>query len=259
MRRSPTSAWYKPTWVRNSSPEPVLRVQDLEVHRDEAKIIKGVSLEVADGSVVAVLGPNGAGKSTLVNTISGTNSATHGEIFLMGEPIHHMASYDIIRRGISLVPEGRLLFRDLTVFENLKVGSYSSSRARKELRSNLEMVFGYFPKLRGMQDRVAKTLSGGEQQMLAIGRSLMSMPKLLILDEPMLGLAPLVANSIFTSLRSICQRGLSVLLVEQNLRATLRFVDQAYVMDAGKIVAHGTEQALLSSDISMKYFGLASA
>src|SRR4051812_24251903 len=216
----------------------------------------GVSLEVKAGESVAVIGPNGAGKTTLLRVISKLIEPTAGEIRMEGAPLAPVPAHEILGRGIAHVPENRRLFPRLTIEENLRMGAFPSE-ARKRFDENLKRVFELFPKLAERRRQRAGTLSGGEQQMCAIGRALMSEPKLLLLDEPSAGLAPVVVQSIFELMRRICREGYTVLIVEQNIRQVLKVVSRAYLLDAGRIVQSGTSAELLASpDIQKTYLGL---
>jgi len=215
-----------------------------------------VSLEVNAGEAVAVIGPNGAGKTTLLRVISRLLDPTKGELKFNSEALNAVPAHEIPARGIAHVPENRRLFPRLTVEENLRMGAYPAS-ARNMFSERREMVFGMFPILERRRDQAAGTLSGGEQQMCAIGRALMSGPKLLLLDEPSAGLAPVVVQAIFELVRRICAEGYTVLIVEQNIRQVLKVVSRAYLLDAGKIKMKGSSQELLQSEeIRKAYLGL---
>src|SRR4051812_9670607 len=214
----------------------------------------GVSLEVRAGESVAVIGPNGAGKTTLLRLISKLIEPTGGEIRFNNDSLNSVPPHDVVGRGIAHVPENRRLFPRLTVEENLRMGAFTSRNTFDEKR---EMVFGLFPRLKERRAQPAGTLSGGEQQMCAIGRALMSGPKLLLLDEPSAGLAPVVVQSIFELVKKICREGYTVLIVEQNIRQVLKVVERAYLLEAGKIKLHGPSQELLQSEeIRKAYLGL---
>jgi len=214
----------------------------------------GVSLEVNAGEAVAVIGPNGAGKTTLLRAISKLVEPSAGDIRLEGRSLVPLPAHEVVAHGIAHVPENRRLFPRLTVEENLRMGAFSS---RNRFHERLEMVYGLFPRLKERRRQPAGTLSGGEQQMCAIGRALMSGPKLLLLDEPSAGLAPVVVQSIFALVRRICAQGYTVLIVEQNIRQVLKVVSRAYLLEAGRIRLTGTAQALLaSSEIRKAYLGL---
>jgi branched-chain amino acid transport system ATP-binding protein len=216
----------------------------------------GVSLEVNAGESVAVIGPNGAGKTTLLRAISKLVESTAGGVFFEQKDLAAVPSHEVVSLGIAHVPENRRLFPRLTVEENLKMGSFPA-QARKKFSQRIDVVYGLFPKLKERRGQAAGTLSGGEQQMCAIGRALMSDPKLLLLDEPSAGLAPVVVQSIFELVRRICAEGYTVLIVEQNIRQVLKVVSRAYLLEAGKIVVSGKAQDLLSSkEIQKAYLGL---
>ena len=214
----------------------------------------GVSLEVSAGEAVAVIGPNGAGKTTLLRAISKLIEPSAGDIRLEGRSLAPLPPHEVVARGIAHVPENRRLFPRLTVEENLRMGAYT---ARKEFSNRLQSVYGLFPRLEERRRQAAGTLSGGEQQMCAIGRALMSGPKLLLLDEPSAGLAPVMVQSIFALVRRICAQGYTVLIVEQNIRQVLKVVSRAYLLEAGRVHLAGTARELLgSSEIRKAYLGL---
>jgi branched-chain amino acid transport system ATP-binding protein len=216
----------------------------------------GVSLEVKAGEAVAVIGPNGAGKTTLLRVISKLIDPSAGEISMEGLPLAPVPAHEVVAHGIAHVPENRRLFPRLTVEENLKMGSFVPS-ARKKYAENIELVYKHFPRLKERRRQLAGTLSGGEQQMCAIGRALMSGPRLLLLDEPSAGLAPVVVQSIFELVRKICTEGYTVLIVEQNIRQVLKVVKRAYLLEAGRIVLTGSSAELLESkEIQKTYLGL---
>jgi len=225
-------------------------------------VLKGMSLQVPEGQIVGLLGANGAGKTTTLKAISGLlkpedGEVTDGTIEFMGQPIHNRDPEDIVRMGIFQVMEGRRVFEHLTVEENLIAGAYTR-RDRGSLRNDLEMVYTYFPRLKERHDKVAGYLSGGEQQMLAIGRALMANPKLVLLDEPSLGLAPLLVQEIFNIIQRINkEQGTTILLVEQNANLTLQVADYAYIMESGRIVLEGTPAELKeNADVREFYLGL---
>ena len=216
----------------------------------------GVSLEVRGGEAVAVIGPNGAGKTTLLRVISKLIDASAGEIRMENEPLAAVPAHEVIARGIAHVPENRRLFPRLTVEENLKMGSYVLS-ARKKYAENIERVFELFPRMKERRKQLAGTLSGGEQQMCAIGRALMSGPKLLLLDEPSAGLAPVVVQSIMELVKRLCAEGYTVLIVEQNIRQVLKVVGRAYLLETGRIKDSGPAAELLeSAHIRKAYLGI---
>jgi branched-chain amino acid transport system ATP-binding protein len=221
-----------------------LEIKNLKVNYGAIEALKGIDIQVKEGSVVALLGANGAGKTTTLRTISGLISPAGGSIQFFGKEIAHLEAEKIAKIGIAQSPEGRQVFRDLTVEENLKVGAFTV-KSRKEVKANFEKVYGYFPVLKERKNQVASTLSGGEQQMLAIGRALMSSPKILLLDEPSLGLAPLIVRDILKIVTEIRDAGTTVIIVEQNAVQTLKIADYAYVLELGKIRTHGPAEELL--------------
>ncbi|MBN2849718.1 MAG: ABC transporter ATP-binding protein [Erysipelotrichaceae bacterium] len=221
-----------------------LEIRNLKVNYGAIEALKGIDITVKEGSVVALLGANGAGKTTTLRTISGLIKPTGGSIQFLGKEISHLAADKIAAIGIAQSPEGRQVFRDLTVEENLKVGAFTV-KSRKEVKANFQKVYGYFPVLKERKNQVASTLSGGEQQMLAIGRALMSSPKILLLDEPSLGLAPLIVRDILKIVTEIRDAGTTVIIVEQNAAQTLKIADYAYVLELGVIRTHGPAQELL--------------
>lgn len=236
-----------------------LQIDGIATYYGEAQALKDVSLRVQPKEVVAILGSNGAGKSTLVKTLTGLVPSRRGKILLDGEAIHNLQAHEIIRKGVASVPEGRELFGSLTVRENLELGTYSlPSAVRKQVSAQrLDMVFSLFPVLRNRLSQKAETLSGGEQQMLAMGRALMAHPKLLASDEPSLGLAPLLVAEMMRTLRRICDEWeVSLLLAEQNARAALKIADYVYVLDRGKVVLEGAcAEVITSPTIQAAYLG----
>jgi branched-chain amino acid transport system ATP-binding protein len=235
----------------------LLKVENLSVQYAAFKALEGVSLSVDDGLIVSIVGANGAGKSTLLNAISAMIRPKEGRVVFDGETVSTMAPHDVVRLGVVQVPEGRKLFPDLTVFENLLVGG-SHKRARAERSATLEEVYDLFPVLKERHTQLARTLSGGEQQMLAIGRAMMSKPKLLMMDEPSLGLAPIVVQSIFGVIKELKRRGLTILLVEQNIRHSLQIADYAYVLETGRVVLEGTGRDVLADEhTTAAYIGAA--
>ena len=236
-----------------------LEVKDVCTFYGEAQALNKVSLSVNTKEIVAVLGSNGAGKTTLLRTLTGILTPRYGQIILGGESIKGMAPNDIISKGIATVPEGRELFGPMSVSDNLLLGAYSlSNRERREIFSTqLEMVFSIFPVLKERLNQKAETLSGGEQQMLAVGRALIPRPKLLALDEPSLGLSPILTVEMMNSLKQICyQKGVAILLVEQNAKAALKIADYVYVLERGEIVLEGSsEEVMANSRIYAAYLG----
>jgi len=217
----------------------MLKIEDVHTYYGRIHALKGVSLEVSDGAIVTLLGANGAGKTTLLRTISGLNSASQGRITLDGVAIEKLPPQKIVGLGIAQSPEGRQVFTDLTVMENLKMGTYSR-KDKKSVNEDMEMVFHHFPRLKQRAKQLAGTLSGGEQQMVAMGRALMAKPRILLLDEPSLGLAPLLVKEIFQIIQDINKLGVTVLLVEQNAYAALHIANQGYVLETGRVVLEGT-------------------
>ncbi|MEJ2356473.1 MAG: ABC transporter ATP-binding protein [Deinococcales bacterium] len=234
----------------------LLEISDLEVAYGQIQALKGISLEVAEGEVVAMLGANGAGKTTLMRTLSGLIPPKAGRIVYRGEEITHLGADRIVRRGIAQSPEGRRVFGTLTVAENLRLGAYT--RPPDEVEGSRTQVYELFPRLYERRAQLAGTLSGGEQQMLAIGRALMARPRLLLLDEPSLGLAPLLVKGIFRALQDIRETGVTILLVEQNARMALRLADRGYVLEVGSIVHEdGAAELLASPEVQAAYLGKA--
>jgi branched-chain amino acid transport system ATP-binding protein len=232
----------------------VLVVEDLHVYYGEIHALKGVSLTVGAGEIVAVLGPNGAGKTTTVKTISGLLAPRRGSVTLEDLPITGHPAHEIVYKGIAHVPEGRKIFNRLTVTENLGMGAYS--RSDREIAEDMERVFALFPRLKERHVQVAGTLSGGEQQMLAIGRALMARPRLLLLDEPSMGLAPIVVEQIFETIVDINRRGTTILLVEQNAAMALGIAHRGYVLETGAVALTGTAAELAGNvDVRRAYLG----
>lgn len=227
-----------------SDREVLFEIKDLEVSYGSIEAIKGISLEVYKGEIVTILGANGAGKTTTMRTISQLLKAKSGAILFKGADLTKVPAHKIVSMGISQSPEGRRVFGILTVEENLLLGAYTRKKVN---RDTLQWVYELFPRLEERRKQLAGTLSGGEQQMLAIGRALMSDPEVLLLDEPSLGLAPILVKAIFKQIREIANKGVTVLLVEQNAKAALKLADRGYVLDVGKIVLSGTSEELLSS------------
>jgi branched-chain amino acid transport system ATP-binding protein len=232
----------------------MLRVDNVSAGYAAFQALFGVSLHIERGESVAVIGPNGAGKTTLLRLISKLIEPRSGDVTFDGHSLKKVPAHQVVERGIAHVPENRRLFPRLTAEENLRMGAFTS---RSSYNQRLEQVYGLFPRLKERRAQLAGTLSGGEQQMCAIGRALMSGPKLLLLDEPSAGLAPVIVQSIFDLVRRICAEGYTVLIVEQNIRQVLKVVGRAYLLDAGKIVQSGTAAELLASpDIQKAYLGL---
>ncbi len=233
--------------------ECVLKIEDLEVSYGGIEAVRGISFEVNEGEIVTLIGANGAGKSSTLRSISGLVKPKGGKVIFRGEDITGKDSADIVSKGLMMVPEGRRIFPNLTVLENLKVGAYLRN---DDLTEDLEMVFDYFPRLKERSWQAGGTLSGGEQQMLAVGRALMGKPKLLMMDEPSLGLAPIVVQGIFEIINEIHEAGATVLLIEQNANMALHVADRAYVIENGKIALSGTGKELLENEnVKKAYLG----
>jgi branched-chain amino acid transport system ATP-binding protein len=228
--------------------EAILAIQNIKVRYSGLPIIQGVSMTVGAGETVCVVGANGAGKSTLLRAVMGTQPVFEGRILFMDREIHKSKTEQIVRMGIVYVPEEKMLFRPLSVEENLLLGAYSLTDPL-QIQRNLEFVYNLFRSLRERQSQAASTLSGGEQQMVAIGRGLMSNPKILMLDEPSLGLAPILVDEVLDTVRRLKQEGMTILLVEQNVREALGLADRGYVLQTGRIVAEGRGKELLESDL----------
>lgn len=225
---------------------PLLQLSGMEVAYGGIKAVKGIDLELYQGELVSLIGANGAGKTTTLNSIAGSLKIAGGEILYLGEKVHVLPAHKRLRRGIALVPEGRGIFTRLTVEENLRMGAYTRND-KAQIEADLERVYTMLPRVKERLHQVAGTLSGGEQQMVAIGRALLSRPKLLLLDEPSMGLAPLVVEKIFEVVQSVAKEGVTVLLVEQNANLALEFSQRAYVMESGKITLTGTGEELLTN------------
>jgi len=233
----------------------MLKVEGLSVHYGGIHALQGIDLEVRHGSVVSLIGANGAGKSTTLRSIVGLVKPSGGRVTWNGEALTGLATKDIVSRGVCLVPEGRHVFPNLTVDENLTLGAYSRSD-KAGIAADRKKVFGFFPRLEQRATQKAGTLSGGEQQMLAVGRALMTRPKILMMDEPSLGLAPLIVKMIFDIVREINKEGVTVLLIEQNAKAALEIADDAYVLETGRITLHGPGKELLEHDgVRKAYLG----
>jgi len=233
----------------------MLEIKNLNVHYGVIHALKDISLVVNEGEIVTLIGANGAGKTTTLRTISGLNKATSGEILLEGKDITNMPAPQRVAMKISQVPEGRRIFPDMSVLENLELGAFLR-KDKKEIKKDLEHIYELFPILGDRKKQIAGTLSGGEQQMLAMGRALMSRPKILLLDEPSMGLAPLLVREIFEIIKNINSTGTTVLLVEQNAKMALSIANRAYVIETGKIVMSGTGEELSKSDeIQKAYLG----
>lgn len=235
---------------------PFLELKNIDVFYGDVQVVFGLSLKVEEGEVVSIIGSNGAGKSTLLKTISGLMEPARGEILFEGFPTHDQPPEKIVERGIVQVPEGRRLFALMTVKDNLIVGAYNS-RANRQRDKTLQEVLGLLPRLKERESQLAMTLSGGEQQMVAIGRGLMARPKLLMLDEPSLGLAPILIRNIFETVRKIADQGTTVLLVEQDVKNSLGLSDRGYVLEHGRIAMEGKAKELLEDPhIKTAYLGI---
>jgi len=234
----------------------LLKVENLHTYYGRVHALKGINLEVEEGQIVTLIGANGAGKSTTLRTISGLLRPREGGITFKGEPIHELASHRIVERGICHSPEGRGILATLTVDENLNMGAYVLGSDKEAIEANRRRVFDLFPRMEERRNQLGGTLSGGEQQMLTIARALMARPSLLMLDEPSLGLAPLLVKTIFATVREINERGVTVLLVEQNARAALKVAHKAYVLETGRVVLSGPANELLQDErVRKAYLG----
>ena len=233
----------------------MLQVQDLQVYYGVINAIKGVSFEVNEGEVIALIGANGAGKTTILHTITGLVTPKSGSVTFEGKSLTKLPAHKIVALGMAHVPEGRRVFGQLTVYDNLLLGAFSL-RSRAKIEENLQYVYSHFPRLEERKNQVAGTLSGGEQQMLAMGRALMSNPKIILMDEPSMGLSPLLVNEIFKIIKEVSKDGATVLLVEQNAKKALSIADRAYVLETGKIVMEGKAADLLNdARIRTAYLG----
>ena len=233
----------------------MLEVKDLEVYYGVIQAIKGVSFQVNQGEVIALIGANGAGKTTILHTVTGLLSPKRGSVVFEGKEITKVPAHKIVSMGMAHVPEGRRVFAELSVYENLKMGAYTR-KDKKEIEESLANVYKRFPRLEERKNQMAGTLSGGEQQMLAMGRALMSKPKIILMDEPSMGLSPIMVNEIFDIIRAVSESGTTVLLVEQNAKKALSIADRAYVLETGNIVLEGKAEDLLENDsIKKAYIG----
>lgn len=233
----------------------MLEIMDLHVHYGGIHAIKGISMKVEEGQIISLIGANGAGKSTTLRTICGLKEATRGSIKYQGKELTKLDTSEIVKLGITMVPEGRRVFSNLTVYENLLAGAYLR-KDKENIKKDIEYVFDLFPRLKERITQRAGTLSGGEQQMLAIGRALMSKPKLLLFDEPSLGLAPVIVKEVFQMIKRIHKEGVTILLVEQNAFEALKLSDYSYVLETGRIVLQGTGKGLLEDErVKKAYLG----
>ena len=232
----------------------LLSVEDLHVHYGAIHAIKGISFEVNEGEIVTLVGANGAGKTTTLQTVSGLIRPTSGTVSFGGKPIQSTPAHRLVSAGLAQVPEGRRIFQQMTVEENLEMGAYT--QPNESISGSISYVYSQFPRLEERKKQIAGTLSGGEQQMLAMGRALMSKPKLLMMDEPSMGLAPILVQQIFDIIETLHQSGITILLVEQNAQAALSIADRGYVLETGRIVMSGTGAGLLASpEIKKAYLG----
>ncbi len=233
----------------------MLEIKDIEVFYGVIQAIKGISFEVNEGEVIALIGANGAGKTTILHTITGLLSPKKGSVIFEGKDITKVPAHKIVSLGMAHVPEGRRVFAELSVYQNLKMGAYTR-KDKAEIAQTLEMVYKRFPRLEERKNQLAGTLSGGEQQMLAMGRALMSHPKIIVMDEPSMGLSPILVNEIFDIIQEVSASGTTVLLVEQNAKKALSIADRAYVLETGKIVLDGDAKELMNDDsIKKAYLG----
>ena len=233
----------------------MLKVTDLQVYYGVIQALKGISFEVNEGEVIALIGANGAGKTTILHTVSGLINQKAGKIEFEGKDISHTPAYKIVAEGMAHVPEGRRVFAELSVYDNLMMGAYTR-KDKKEIAETLAMVYKRFPRLEERKKQMAGTLSGGEQQMLAMGRALMSKPKIILMDEPSMGLSPIFVNEIFDIIKAVSASGTTVLLVEQNAKKALSIADRAYVLETGKIILEGDAKVLMNDErVKKAYLG----
>ena len=233
----------------------MLEIKDLEVYYGVIQAIKGISFEVNEGEIISLIGANGAGKTTILHTVTGLLSPKKGSIIFEGKDITKTPAHKIVSLGLAHVPEGRRVFAEMSVYQNLKMGAYTRSD-KGEIEQTLEKVYKRFPRLEERKNQLAGTLSGGEQQMLAMGRALMSNPRIILMDEPSMGLSPILVNEIFDIIQSVSEAGTTVLLVEQNAKKALAIADRAYVLETGKIVMSGDAKELMNDDsIKKAYLG----
>lgn len=233
----------------------MLKVTDLQVYYGVIQALKGISFEVNEGEVIALIGANGAGKTTILHTVTGLINQKVGKIEFEGKDISHTPAYKIVAEGMAHVPEGRRVFAELSVYDNLMMGAYTR-KDKKEIAETLAMVYKRFPRLEERKKQMAGTLSGGEQQMLAMGRALMSKPKIILMDEPSMGLSPIFVNEIFDIIKAVSASGTTVLLVEQNAKKALSIADRAYVLETGKIILEGDAKVLMNDErVKKAYLG----
>ncbi len=233
----------------------MLKVTDLQVYYGVIQALKGISFEVNEGEVIALIGANGAGKTTILHTVTGLINQKAGKIEFEGKDISHTPAYKIVSEGMAHVPEGRRVFAELSVYDNLMMGAYTR-KDKKEIAETLAMVYKRFPRLEERKKQMAGTLSGGEQQMLAMGRALMSKPKIILMDEPSMGLSPIFVNEIFDIIKAVSASGTTVLLVEQNAKKALSIADRAYVLETGNIILEGDAKVLMNDErVKKAYLG----
>lgn len=233
----------------------MLKVTDLQVYYGVIQALKGISFEVNEGEVIALIGANGAGKTTILHTVTGLINQKAGKIEFEGKDISHTPAYKIVAEGMAHVPEGRRVFAELSVYDNLMMGAYTR-KDKKEIAETLAMVYKRFPRLEERKKQMAGTLSGGEQQMLAMGRALMSKPKIILMDEPSMGLSPIFVNEIFDIIKAVSASGTTVFLVEQNAKKALSIADRAYVLETGKIILEGDAKVLMNDErVKKAYLG----
>ena len=233
----------------------MLKVTDLQVYYGVIQALKGISFEVNEGEVIALIGANGAGKTTILHTVTGPINQKAGKIEFEGKDISHIPAYKIVAEGMAHVPEGRRVFAELSVYDNLMMGAYTR-KDKKEIAETLAMVYKRFPRLEERKKQMAGTLSGGEQQMLAMGRALMSKPKIILMDEPSMGLSPIFVNEIFDIIKAVSASGTTVLLVEQNAKKALSIADRAYVLETGNIILEGDAKVLMNDErVKKAYLG----
>lgn len=233
----------------------MLKVTDLQVYYGVIQVLKGISFEVNEGEVIALIGANGAGKTTILHTVTGLINQKAGKIEFEGKDISHTPAYKIVAEGMAHVPEGRRVFAELSVYDNLMMGAYTR-KDKKEIAETLAMVYKRFPRLEERKKQMAGTLSGGEQQMLAMGRALMSKPKIILMDEPSMGLSPIFVNEIFDIIKAVSASGTTVLLVEQNAKKALSIADRAYVLETGNIILEGDAKVLMNDErVKKAYLG----
>lgn len=238
------------------SETPVLSLRDVDVFYGEVQALFGISLDVYEKEIVSIIGSNGAGKSTTMRSIMGLRTPKNGTITFEGKDITKMKAHKVVKEGIVYVPEGRLVFPDLSVQVNLEMGAYTKSYSRKELADHLDEQYGLFPRLKERRNQLAGSLSGGEQQMLAMGRALMSHPKTILMDEPSMGLSPKLVKEIFSIIRKLHEQGITILLVEQNAKMALSIADRAYVLETGRITMEGDAKELLNNEqVRKAYLG----